>query len=462
MSDIILKNASIVDPLRKDVFFGDIKIVAGKIDAISSSITPRNEDVFDVSGKFVMPGLVDMHVHVSYCPEAHYMLARAGVTTAMDVWGIPEKMIAGYRSHGAGLTVAFLYPLIAGETLSSDNPPLSEIEKVIDYALENGAMGLKILGGHFPLRREAVARAIEAAARKHCWIAVHAGSVETPGNIKGFEELVSLAGNNPVHLAHINSYCRGTEETSPLEDAVRAIKALLSVPRCCSESYLAMINGTDGNLDANGIPKSEVTKRCLIKGGFTADSYGMKKAILAGWAKVHFCDTGHNDVIFPPPAEALEYYMKKNTDTFMSFAVNSPLSAIPLALAKDDDGTFVVDALATDGGAIPRNVTLQQGFTLVNYGALTINELALKASLAPARLMGLTNKGFIAEGADADLIVVDPVSADVELVIADGSLIVKNGEVCGRGGIFAGRAEGKEFFSSRSVPFVATEPEWLK
>ena len=460
---MILKNASIADPLRKDVFAGDIRIADGKIEEISSSV--RNvgtEDVFDVSGKLVMPGLVDIHVHVSHCPEAYYMLARAGVTTALDLWGMPEKMVSGFRTHGSGLTIAFLYPLIAGETLSSDNPPVSEIEKVIDYALKNGAMGLKILGGHYPLRREAVGRVIEIAAQKHCWVSVHAGTIETPGNIHGFEELVKLAGNNPVHLAHINSYCRGTAESSPLEEAVRAVKALQSVPRCCSESYLAMINGTDGNLDANGIPKSEVTKRCLIKGGFTADSDGMKKAILAGWAKVHFCDPERNDVIFPPPGEALDYYMKKNTDTFMSFAVNSPLSAIPLALAKDDDGSFVVDALATDGGAIPRNVTLKQGLALVNYGALTINELALKASLAPARLMGLKNKGFIAPGADADIIVVDPLTADVELVISGGRLIVKNGAVCGRGGSFAGRDEGEKFFSSQSVPFVGTDPEWLK
>ena len=56
-----------------------------------------------------------------------------------------------------------------------------------------------------------------------------------------------------------------------------------------------------------------------------------------------------------------------------------------LAQAKRPDGTFVVDAISTDGGCIPRNVTLSVGLSLVKFGALTLSEFVVKTSVNPAR-----------------------------------------------------------------------------
>ena len=67
-------------------------------------------------------------------------------------------------------------------------------------------------------------------------------------------------------------------------------------------------------------------------------------------------------------------------------------------------------ALSTDGGAIPRNTTIEQGLALVEFGALTLDDFVRKACLNAARMFGLDRKGHFSPGADADIAVVDPCS----------------------------------------------------
>ena len=77
------------------------------------------------------------------------------------------------------------------------------------------------------------------------------------------------------------------------------------------------------------------------------------------------------------------------TDVDGSFNVNPPIPRIMLAEVKRDDGSFVVDAISTDGGCIPRNVILSQGLSLVKLDVLTLTEFAQKTSLNPARMLRL-------------------------------------------------------------------------
>ena len=78
-----------------------------------------------------------------------------------------------------------------------------------------------------------------------------------------------------------------------------------------------------------------------------------------------------------------------------------------LAQAKRPDGTFVVDAISTDGGCIPRNVAIAVGLSLVKFGALTLPEFVVKTSVNPARHLRLTDRGHLIEGAAADITVFD-------------------------------------------------------
>jgi hypothetical protein len=386
------------------------------------------------------------------------MLARAGVTCALDMAGQPEAMIAGLQEAGTGLTVGFIYPLMPGETVSNRDPDRVELTRVLDRALRLGALGVKILGGHYPLSPDATARAIRVAHERRCWCAAHVGTTVTGSDIEGLEEVVTLADGAPLHIAHVNSYCRGQKTGDPLLEASRALKALARAPHARSESYLAIINGTNAAVE-DGVPKSNVTKTCLRKGGYAATAAGMEEAIAAGWARIHGARSG--EIVLLEPAEGLDYYRQCHTQVYASFPVNSPPAAIALAVAKVD-GRFAVNALGTDGGAIPRNTTLRQGLALVRFGALSLDDLVVKACLNPARMLGLETKGHLTPGADADVVVVDRTTAQAEWVIANGQIVVQEGRVVGRGGRLLTTGAGRGFLNERGVPSIAVAPDWLR
>src|SRR3954447_795598 len=83
-----------------------------------------------------------------------------------------------------------------------------------------------------------------------------------------------------------------------------------------------------------------------------------------------------------------------------------------------------------------RYLTLNHGFMLVQFGALTLSELIHKAAYAPSRMLGLTNKGHLSEGADADIVVIDIEKQEARHAMVAGALVMTEGLVVGRGGTF--------------------------
>ena len=104
---------------------------------------------------------MDAHVHVSGRfgrPVGLRMLVRGGVTAALDLAGDPADLQETLPVSGCGLTVGALHALIPGDTVPTDAPGETEIEEFLDRQLERGALGLKVLGGHFPLTPDCDAR----------------------------------------------------------------------------------------------------------------------------------------------------------------------------------------------------------------------------------------------------------------------------------------------------------------
>ena len=89
---IVLSGATVIDgtgrpPLENAtvVMEGDRILTVGEAASIAA---PPGATLIDGRGKFVIPGLVDMHVHV-YTPEKWHpeLFLAAGVTTVMDLGG---------------------------------------------------------------------------------------------------------------------------------------------------------------------------------------------------------------------------------------------------------------------------------------------------------------------------------------------------------------------------------------
>ena len=93
--DLLLKGGRLIDPKNKISAGRDVAIKNGRIAAVAENIpAAQAHKVVDVSGLYVTPGLVDIHVHVfsgpgpaytgvnSVWPDSHTF--RSGVTTVVD------------------------------------------------------------------------------------------------------------------------------------------------------------------------------------------------------------------------------------------------------------------------------------------------------------------------------------------------------------------------------------------
>lgn len=455
--DLLLKNGIVADYLTNRVEKADLAIKDGIIIQISPALNESDaNEIFEVRGKIVSPGIVDLHMHASAWlggRYAHKMMAAQGVTTALDMSGPIDGVLEIARDHGAGMNLATVEYVRPGDTVKSTNPKEAELESLLDQTLHKGSLGFKLLGGHYPLTPEATKRTIEVANKHKAYIAFHAGSLESGSNLQGFLEAVRLSDGMPIHIAHANSYCRGAIK-SCAEETSEVVEALIAHPNIHTESYLSPYNGTSAKC-TGGTPESLVTQKCLHTGGFAATEEGLQKAIISGWANINMESGGK--MVLAHGENAVNYWRAKEMDTTVSFSVNPPEPRINLAVAKRPSGAFVVDALSTDGGGIPRNVIIEMGLALVKLDALSIKEFIQKASYNPAQLLGLKNKGHLTIGADADITVFDTHNQTAELSIAGGKIIMYKGHVCGSGSSIITTARGEAAVRSKGLNAVVVD-----
>lgn len=448
--DLLIKNGYVVDYATGREGYFDVAVQNGLVTAVESSISGSAAQEIDASGKLILPGLVDSHVHASAWlggSYAHAMLIKAGVTSALDMSGPGTSVLELARGYGVGLNLATIEYVRPGHTVSTADPSAAELQELLERVLRQGSLGIKLLGGHYPLTVAATARAIKTAADMGAYTAFHAGTAEHGSNIEGMLEAVELADGNPLHLAHINAYCRGTVRPE-MEETELALKALLDNPNISCESYLSSLNGTSAEI-IDGLPGSMVTRRCLKTGGFTEDEAGMEAALLAGWAQVNYPQGQEMTLLTGEPAR--DYWLEQKTLVSVSFAVNPVGPRVRLATAKKADGGFIVDAISTDGGGIPRNVLLPAGLALVDLGGLTLQELVAKISYLPAQMLGLTNKGSLAAGWDADITIVDRLQRSAFATIIGGQVCYIDGKILGRGGRIITTAAGADYVRSQGL-----------
>lgn len=103
MFDLVLKGGTVVDPsqsLHRDL---DVAVSAGKIATVRADIAPSEADqTIDVSGKLVVPGLIDLHVHVYWGAtalgaDADRTCLRHGVTTVLDCGSFGSDNFEGFK-----------------------------------------------------------------------------------------------------------------------------------------------------------------------------------------------------------------------------------------------------------------------------------------------------------------------------------------------------------------------------
>lgn len=451
MFDVLVKGGRLVDPKNGIDKVVDIALEDGKVVEIGEELcASRAKEVVDATGKIVMPGIIDMHTHMRTQlghPHAQRMIALAGVCTTLDMAGPLDNILDTIPTSGAGVNIAILEAARPPLTLSCGRPEAAERHALIDRVLEQGGIGIKLMGGHFPMDLDISAAFIEDANAKKAWVGWHVGNAVNGSNILGFRDAVEAAQGKFLHIAHVNSYCRA-QVRDELSEALEAIELLKANPNIFSESYLSPLNGTRLTIE-NDEPISKVTVTCLKKVGCTPDYAGMQEALRLGRAGV-LRDNGVIGELISGE-EGVAYWKSQNTSTTGCFAVNPAVSRFMLAQAKRADGSFVVDCFSTDGGTYPRNVIVENGLLLVQFGAITLNEFVVKASLNGARALALPNKGHLAVGADADVSILDFERKKAYATIVDGKVIMKDGQLLGKGTGIVCDERGEAYLTKRGI-----------
>ena len=105
MTDLLLKGGEVLDPSQNIRGAMDVAVTDGAITQVAPNINPRNADrVINVSGKLVVPGLIDLHCNIyegvnqtGVNPDLAGVLS--GVTTLLDAGSAGCYTFGGFPKH---------------------------------------------------------------------------------------------------------------------------------------------------------------------------------------------------------------------------------------------------------------------------------------------------------------------------------------------------------------------------
>ena len=82
--DLIVKGGRVIDPARKLDAIRDVAVANGRIAAIKANISADAPESIDARGKLVVPGLIDIHTHVTRVADGPALCLADGVTGLID------------------------------------------------------------------------------------------------------------------------------------------------------------------------------------------------------------------------------------------------------------------------------------------------------------------------------------------------------------------------------------------
>src|SRR5258708_22634429 len=123
--DLLLRGGRVIDPASGVDGIKDVAIRGGKVATVQADILPTSaRDLVDVTGKIVLPGLIDTHAHVyqyvtgRFGVNADMVVVQSGVTTLVDQGGPSCMTLPGFRHFVAekalSRTYAFLSAYLVG------------------------------------------------------------------------------------------------------------------------------------------------------------------------------------------------------------------------------------------------------------------------------------------------------------------------------------------------------------
>lgn len=476
-----------VDGVVQDIFVRDGRIVPSP-DA-SESISQE----IDCRGRLVMAGAIDMHTHIgggkvniarSMLPEDHRgdLLARTDLTRASCGYCAPGTLAAGYRYAEMGYTACFepaVLPINArqahmemGDTpivdkggyvmLGSDDFLLRMMTARQDQRAINDyvawtinaaqAIGIKVVnpGGisafKFNQRSldldeqhpfysvtprqilKVLAQAVHDLGVPHP-LHVHGCNLGVPGNVDTTLATIQAVEGLPMHLTHIQFHSYGTEGDRKFSSGAAQIAEAINANRNITADVGQIMFGQ--TVTASGDNMSQHRNSGLAS---------PKKFVVmdiecdAGCGVVPFKYRDKNFVNALQWAIGLEIFLLTN-DPWRIFLTTdhpngAPFTSYPHLIKLLMDKTYrnaMLGTINADAATMSTLGSIDREYTMY--------EIATMTRAAPARLLGLKDRGHLAPGAAADIVVyreqedVEQMFARPELVFKDGTLVARDGRI---------------------------------
>jgi dihydroorotase len=193
--DLLLKGGHVIDPKNKLSAVRDVALANGKVAAVAAKIDPAEAfKVVDVSGYYVTPGLIDIHVHVyagtgergSYAGDNSVypdgFTFRAGVTTVADAgcagWRNFEDFKQRIIDRSKTRILAFINIVGHGMRGGKFEQDLADMEAkpTADMALRNKGLIIGVKTAHYAGPEwTPVERAVEAGTAANIPVMVDFG-----------------------------------------------------------------------------------------------------------------------------------------------------------------------------------------------------------------------------------------------------------------------------------------------
>ncbi len=476
----LLSGGRVIDPAQDRDGIGDLWIEDGRI--IAPPADGRRADAtHDLAGAVVMAGAIDIHSHIAganvntarlLLPE----LAQDGPHDAVPVGGligrlyaamgfttVVEPAISPHAALQAQLELAAIpvidtaiLAVLGNEDFFLDLLRQGESDAALaDYTgrmlASSRALGLKVInpGGAAAFKENvrtfglddevprygltsrqillAAQRAAVALGVPHP-VHLHCSNLGVPGNVATALATIAAAGAHPVHLAHLQFYAYGSEGPRGFSSAAPLLaEALAANPHVSADVGQVMFGQT-----------VTVSSDVLRQFGARGQAHPRKSVIMDGDGNgggiVPYRYRRSNFFNAVQWAAGLELFLL-NADPWRLFFTTdhpngAPFTAYPDLLAllmRRDLRAEWIATLPAEAMAVTTLPAIAREYTLP--------EIAIMTRAAPARLLGLADRGRLGPGARADVVVYRP-QADLaamfrapELVFKDGALIARAGQV---------------------------------
>ena len=368
-----------------------IIIEEGKIISISKSTNqiPNNIEVIDAQGKYIMPGLVDMHTHLFDKSDLRLYLAN-GVTTVRNMMGFSMHLKWKQQIKEGKFAGATLYTgsptLNKGDNAGPFHKKIKKaekVEKVVRKYAESGYDFIKIYDG---LDNETLDAIISEAKKHNMPVAGH-----LPYDIE-FDELIQ---KDILSFEHVEELLQAVMHNKYSEKEMRVIAQKIKA----NNIYITPTLSAYYN-----ILQATVQKEAFLKRDSTVFINPVLRFIGRKQLKEYVEKEDNSNVILK--YKILQYILK----------------------VLNEEGVMLL--LGTDCGP---NLTLP-GFSLIEEIELGVKsgvsryDMLLSGTLNAAKALGIEEQsGSVSVGKTADLILLNQNPLESTTTLKNPHAVIKNG-----------------------------------